>query len=459
MVNRFREFNQKHSLFSREDKVIVGFSGGADSACLLHLLAGEGVAVTAAHLHHGQRAQADADLEWCFRFAERLGVPFVSGRADVPSLAKDRKIGLEEAGREARYGFFERCCQQVGGAIAATAHTLDDNVETVFLNLARGTGLTGMSGIPIKRGNVVRPLLFARRCETESYCREAGIDFLSDACNFDVRFARVRVRSALIPEFETLHPSAVGNASRSIELIGEENRMLDSIAAALLEAARMGDDHPLAFLVEGVVETFRAGILRHAYPALIRRAVRLVVSYLGGTCSLSQAQTATDAILGSGRASVTMEGMGVVVEVTPETLTCRRVQFLPPFDELVPCPGSVSSPVHGWRLVCEATEEEPSKARRSLEAIIDRDSVVGEVRARPFLAGDRIRAFGGDGERKVKKLLGSLKVGLEMKRRLPLLLDRSGIIWIPGVTIADRVKVTGSTTRALRLEIKGSSTD
>src|SRR5688572_13418576 len=155
MLERLRSFVADKGLIPDGAKVLVGYSGGADSTCLLHLLHLAKVNCVAAYLHHGQRSEADQELEGCAAFAEGLGIPFVSGQADVPRLAMDRGIGIEEAGREARYAFFEEAAKQTGCDLIATAHTKSDLAETVLLNLIRGTGLAGLGGIPVRRGNII----------------------------------------------------------------------------------------------------------------------------------------------------------------------------------------------------------------------------------------------------------------------------------------------------------------
>ncbi|MEA2553176.1 MAG: tRNA(Ile)-lysidine synthase, partial [Fimbriimonadaceae bacterium] len=186
MLERFRDHLEKTGLIPAGTRVLVGYSGGADSTCLLHLFHALQVDIVAAHLHHGQREEADTEQRLCEAFCTELGIPFVSGRGDVPRLAKDLKIGLEEAGREARYAFFRQAAFQTGCTLVATAHTLSDNVETILLNIARGSGLAGLAGIPEKRENIVRPLMIFAREETRAYCQDHGFWYHDDPANEDL---------------------------------------------------------------------------------------------------------------------------------------------------------------------------------------------------------------------------------------------------------------------------------
>jgi tRNA(Ile)-lysidine synthase len=188
MLEQFQEHLRKSGLIPDGSRVLVGYSGGADSTALLHLLHRCGIDVVAAHLHHGQREEAEDELARCQAFAEKLDLPFIAGRADVPRMSREMGMGLEEAGREARYGFFRQAAFGAECDLIATAHTLTDQVETVLLNIVRGTGLRGLTGIPVKRENIVRPLLPFSRDETVSYCKEHGFWTHEDPANTDFAF-------------------------------------------------------------------------------------------------------------------------------------------------------------------------------------------------------------------------------------------------------------------------------
>ncbi len=208
MQERFRRHLASSGLIPDGARVLVGYSGGADSTCLLHLLVTMGFDVVAGHLHHGQREEAERELRLCEAFSAQLGVPIVTGRADVPRLSSDLGIGLEEAGREARYAFFRQAAFQTESVLVATAHTRTDLVETMLHNMARGSGLTGISGIPDRRDNIVRPLLPFSREETRAYCEERGFWFHDDPANQDLSFSRARIRHRILPELRAINPSA-----------------------------------------------------------------------------------------------------------------------------------------------------------------------------------------------------------------------------------------------------------
>lgn len=266
----------------RGERVLVAVSGGADSTALL--LAIEelrrvgllGVELTVAHLDHGLRGEGGAgDARWVERLARELGFECVSGRASVAERARAARDNLEQAARHARYEFLAEAARACGARAVLAAHTLDDQAETVLLRLLRGSGAEGLGGMAAERtleegGEVClrRPLLaWARRAETEGYCRERGVEFRTDAMNEDESFARVRVRRTLLPLLSTFNPRAAEALARTAALLREESAALEGLAAALLAEARAED--------AAGAPSLKVEALARAAPALRRRALRL----------------------------------------------------------------------------------------------------------------------------------------------------------------------------------------
>ena len=289
----------------RGEAALVAVSGGADSVALLLALAELsgagllGLSLTAAHLDHGLRGEsAREDARWVEELARAHGVPCVVGRTAVAELAVARRDNLEQAARRARYEFLAAAAREAGARAVLVAHTLDDQAETVLLRLLRGSGAEGLAGMPAERvlgeprvsetgdgGEVFlrRPLLaWARRSDTEGYCRERGVEPRSDEMNEDERFARVRVRRRLLPLLETFNPRAPEALARAASLLREDSEALDAHAAALLEEACAGvQDSGEGSVTEAGREDstgawpLRAEALADAAPALRRRALRL----------------------------------------------------------------------------------------------------------------------------------------------------------------------------------------
>ena len=267
-------------------RLVVAVSGGADSTALLLacdelIKAGRlNLQLTVAHLDHGLRGAAgQADAEWVTRLAHELGHEAVIERAAVGAQAQATRDNLEQAARRARYEFLARAARAGGARAVLTAHTLDDQAETLLLTLVRGSGADGLGGMRAARtldGQrpevlLVRPLLrWARRAATADYCRARGIEVRRDALNEDERFARVRVRRQLLPLLATFNPRAVEALARTAELLRADSAALETQAAQLLESARAQaetDDTRAAW-------PLRVVTLRAADAAVRRRALR-----------------------------------------------------------------------------------------------------------------------------------------------------------------------------------------
>jgi tRNA(Ile)-lysidine synthase len=459
MLERFRRHAAEKGLFPAGATVLVGYSGGADSTCLLHLLHRAQVPCVAAHLHHGQRDEADADLRACAAFAEGLGIPFASGKADVPALARDRKIGIEEAGREARYAFFEEAAARTGCALIATAHTLSDNAETVVLNLVRGTGLAGLAGIPPRREKIVRPLLAFSRAETEAYCREQGLPFLTDLTNEDLRYSRPRIRVRIVPELREINPAFEAAIERLSQTAREEDGFLDAAAAAGLERAEIPLNGELRFLTLDAEARFDRAILRHLPPVLLRRALRLVVEALGGSLDYGQTMAALDGLEREERGSVTSLEGAVVLTWTPDHLHVAKPEE-GAFRHPLQAPGEVMSEEHGWRLAARL-EDLPAEAplRAAMEAYLDVDGFRGPLHFRNAQQGDRMRPLGGSGSRLLSDLLSESGLTSLARQRLPIICDMIGPIWAPMVALDERARPAQESHKALRLTFAPISFD
>ena len=225
---------RQYSLFSQGDRIAVGVSGGADSVALLRFLAALrpqfGWDLVVCHIHHGLRG-AEADRDECFvrALAEQLGLPCAVSHIDAAALALRDHISVEEAGRMARYAFFAQTAGE-GGRIA-TAHTLDDSIETVLMNLVRGTGLRGLCGIPRIRGNIVRPLLDCTRAEVEDYLGVLGQPYCTDSTNLTDDYTRNRIRHDILPRLCALNPNFPGAMARMLPRLAAQQALTDCLAA------------------------------------------------------------------------------------------------------------------------------------------------------------------------------------------------------------------------------------
>jgi tRNA(Ile)-lysidine synthase len=268
--------------------VVAAVSGGADSVALLLALdelnksKRLNLRILVAHLNHRLRGKASAtDAKWVGALAKKLGHKVTVGAIEVKRLAAKTGDNLEQAARRARYEFLAEAAGKVKARVVLTGHTMDDQAETVLMNLLRGSGAQGLGGVelvrPIASNSDVllaRPLLsWARRTETESYCRQKGVEFRADEMNLDEGFSRVRVRRQLLPLMETFNPNLVEGLARTAELLREDSLALDGGATTLLDLSIVRVDTSPEDASVGT--RLRADLLASAPSALRRRALRL----------------------------------------------------------------------------------------------------------------------------------------------------------------------------------------
>lgn len=452
MLDRFQRHVAERALFRPGELTLVGYSGGPDSTCLVHLMAQSGFEFVAAHLHHGQRAEADSESKLCEAFCGELGVPFVSGKADVPLIAEQQKIGVEEAGRRARYEFFRQVAARLGASRIATAHTRDDHVETVLLNLARGCGISGLAGIPEVRGEIIRPLLPFSRAETRAYCEANGLWTHDDPANTDIDFARARIRHRVLPELAAINPAIVDTVARLAGLADEEDRFLDAQAVHGMEHAEEPLNGRLRFLTLDLEAGFdRAKLVTLPMP-LLRRGIRLVVSALGGTLDFRQSTLAAEGVAHSATGSITSEGGSVVIEWDPQRVHVGPTDVAAPFRYPLTVPGATDSPEFGWTLEAEACPNLGARFERdALEVVVDPGQLKGPLHFRSMQDGDAFVPMGFSGTRKLAEMMRGAGLTLAARRRLPIICDILGVVWAPGVSLADRVKAEAGAADGLRL--------
>ena len=234
MLDTVRRYIEKEELLSPGCRIIVGVSGGVDSMALLDLLILLGYQCVAAHCNFHLRAEeSQRDADFVRRWCKQGDIPFLSVDFDARQYAADRKISVEMAARELRYDWFEIIWQQQDAEAIAVAHHRDDSVETLLLNLIRGTGLKGLTGISPKKGRLVRPLLCATRTEIEQYIGERDIPTIYDSSNSDEHFLRNAIRLRLIPLMEELNPSVKEAIHRTTRHLTETEKIYNDAIAHL----------------------------------------------------------------------------------------------------------------------------------------------------------------------------------------------------------------------------------
>ncbi len=232
LTEKVKNFIHKNNLLSPDDKILVAFSGGADSMCLLHLFKSMSYNVSAAHLNHMLRGEnADKDEECAKNFCKKYDIPFYSKQVDIAELSKKSGISEETAGRNERYKFFSFLKKEHHFDKIATAHNKNDNAETILMHFLRGSGQAGLSGIPVKRNDIIRPILSCTRKEIEEYCEMHNLQYVTDSTNFELICTRNKIRLDLLPYLEKEFNSNIINTICNLgDILSEENAFLKKLA-------------------------------------------------------------------------------------------------------------------------------------------------------------------------------------------------------------------------------------
>lgn len=261
MNSKVIETISRYNMLSEGDNVIVGISGGADSVALLHCLNNSkdelGITVYACHINHNLRGEESLrDENFVRDFCEQLNVPLTVFSIDVKN-GLEKHESLEERARKLRYSCFEKLCEEKNAKLA-TAHTASDNTETVFLNILRGTGTKGLSGIPPVRENIIRPLLRCTREEIESYCVSNDLRYITDSSNLSDDYTRNRIRHHLVPLLKDFNPSLFTAVSRMTSAVYDDNIYLEKEAGKAKEDAKTEN----GFLCDKLCELDKAILCR-----------------------------------------------------------------------------------------------------------------------------------------------------------------------------------------------------
>jgi tRNA(Ile)-lysidine synthase len=497
----------RHALWPTGARLVVAVSGGPDSLCLLgalHALRERGSRVApsvilVAHLDHGLRGKNGArDAAWVADFAAKLGVECIVEHADVGDVSRQQHRSLEDTARRVRYAFLRRVAADTDADRICVGHTLDDQAETVVMHFLRGSGIAGLAGMAFLQSDIARPLLGLTRADTTAYCADRGWAPRIDPTNADPAFMRNRIRTYLLPMLREYNPNLHQTLARNAALLSDDERLLEALASAEWERVLMGQEPDAVALARRPV--------RDLPPALRHRIYRRAAAYLAGEERHWEASgiLAVDDLLDDNSSGGSLDlPAGLRAHISYTTLVFERPSARQSQHETAPrapktdipvgrlrelggtarevaqqllAPGVLDLPEMGWRLRSWLTELpagldpagtppapltvlanaglagelERSETRVSLDA----DAAGVELTVRTWRAGDRFRPLGMEHEKKVSDVFIDAKVPRSLRHRLPLVFAGDRLIWLAGVRIDDRVRITPQTRRVLALQLE-----
>jgi len=449
-----------YNLISAGDKVLVALSGGPDSVALLWILFelrnDFNIDLEALHLNHMIRADdSDKDEKFCRDLCEKLNIPLTVISEDIPALAEKEKRGLEETARIIRYQILNDIADQKGFDRIAVGHHADDQVETVLFRIFRGTGRSGLLGIPIKRDRVIRPLLNVTKKDILKFLQDEKVEFCYDFSNEDNNFTRNYIRNSLLKDIrENINSSVDSNLLNLADTILEEDRFLESIvnekAKESMTISPGGKIELDLELFSGYDIWLRRRLLRYCLSVISDDGMgpdKSVIERLDYAC-----RTYRRGISLPGKIQATCSGKKMIFYHPGDFIKSR--EFIPGQKLEIP---ELNIAVTGQELLFK--KELLIRKRRSPVVVVDFDKVFPPFRIKGIQKGDRIQPLGMEGTKTVGSYLGDRKTDPLYRNEVPVLVDKRGLVWLIGYEIADRVKVDSTTRKVLKLECNEQRTD
>ncbi|MBZ0219218.1 MAG: tRNA lysidine(34) synthetase TilS [Candidatus Methylomirabilis sp.] len=455
LLIRLREEIRRSRMLSPRDTIVAAVSGGADSVVMLHLLWSMSkeyrLSIIVAHLDHGLRGpESRRDYLFTERFAKSLGLQFEGGRLK-PGELKKVPGSPQEAARTMRYEFLERVASLHKAGKIALGHTLDDQAETVLMRLLKGASLSGLAGIPAKRDKYIRPLLSVSRKEIEGYASAEALSFVTDSTNLERKYLRNRIRLDLIPGLEReYNPNIKDTLSRTAALLRTDDEYIEKAAAKAFSSVSIE-------VRTGSITLDRLKLLR-AHGAIIARVFLLAGRTLGKDgLELGSAHVEAFTEMARGKkpnASISLPG-GIRAERVYDrvVVTVEEAPEAPAFETAINVPGSTV--IEGIGEFRAELKKPPAGDFKEGEAVAWFDPKVlsgGPLVARQARPGDRLVPFGMKGRRKLKDLFIDMKIPPGERRRTPIVLAGSDIVWVAGLRRSCLYRVEKGALRALRVE-------
>ena len=440
------QYIERHKLFSLDDKILVAVSGGADSVSMLHVLLSLqdtlGIRVEAAHFnHHLRGAESDRDEHFVRQLCLEHRVTLHTVHFNTEQEAKERHISIEMAARELRYAWFEKTREACSAAVIAVAHHQDDSVETLLLNLIRGTGINGLRGIRPRNGHIVRPLLCLDRKEIVGYLESIGQAYVTDSTNLTDQYTRNRIRHQIMPRMKELNPSVERTVSYTIHGLRRDADFLSQQAQEAYARCH-AEKNTLAGLVQ-------------LHPALQVRCIAMLLEEAGLSYDAPLLERLQKLLYKGGRWNLS----GAVFAAAKQgilTLEAQKPQTKPDpvllqWGENCLYPGCV---VTAELITAENSDSISIVHGKFANSILDYDKIKNGLVLRQRRPGD-FMMIGGGHKKAIRRILMDDKVPQLNRETLNMLTDGGHVLWIPDTgRMSEYYKITGETRLILSAELK-----
>ncbi|BBB91256.1 MAG TPA: tRNA lysidine(34) synthetase TilS [Methylomusa anaerophila] len=461
MLNKVRAWIDRHSLLAAGDRIVAACSGGPDSLALVHMLyelrREYKIELAVAHVNHMFRPEAVEEARFVKEYCDKLGIACYQQEIDVPAFIHTSGKSAQEAARMLRYRYLREVAADFGAAKIATGHHRDDQIETVLINFIRGAGTGGLKGMKPRNGDIIRPLLALSRAEIEAYITANSLTPCLDSSNLKTNYLRNRIRLKLLPLLASeYNPSIHDSIWRTAEVTGDE---YDYICQAARKAWRSVITEDAARLL---VESSKFARL---HTAVKRELIRQAIEKKRGTL------TGISFVHVENLLKMTLHGRVGTFFVLPGGAIARKNYIgLELFggksglfrqaeagkyrETFLKLPGVTQVPDLGIKVkatIVDRPDFSDAGSNRGNSAVFDLGLLLPPLVVRTRLPGDRFRPLGMKGSKKLKEYFIDVKVPQTERDTVPLVCDSQGILWIAGYRQSETAKVTGQTTKFLKL--------
>jgi len=464
MVEKVLADIKDKNLIDKGDTIIVGLSGGPDSVCLLHVLKSieesMNIMIVAVHVNHMLRGQDSfEDEEYVKNLCKKLNIKLKIEQIDLQNIAKKKKLSIEEAGRDERYRIFEKTAKDLNANKIAVAHNKNDQAETILMNIIRGAGLSGLKGMDIKRGKIIRPLLHIDRLEIEEYCNKYKLEPRTDKTNLESIYTRNKIRLDLIPYInEQFNIDIISKLTKMSEIIKNENDFIEYYTEKLYNKALVkksdGQDGQIVLNIK-IFNSYHKG----AKGRILRKAIKETIGFIKGIESVHIDDIIKLALDGRVGAMIHLPHK-IRVEKSYQILKVYQFKTFPqvnlykiklniPGDTLI----QEESFILRGNIIDDVNLDQYEKNQKTSKVqYFDYDKLRGGINIRKRESGDLIKPINSNGTKKLKKYFIDEKVPIDIREKIPLVAKNKEIVWIIGYVISDKYKVTKSTKKVLKLE-------